>query len=330
MIYGSLGSLWPVNTGVLVSDGIAYAGAGIVDRDGTYMYALDAVTGVIKWQNGESGHINKEMHKGVSVQGDITIGCGSVWLAGGNQISPVGYNIDTGRVNDYGAIVGGKPSALRGSEIGMFADRYLIYGGKLLYDDKENNVNSSRFFYSLLAEDGKPKYQEISPRYIRKLVDVMGIPPVWNNEIVVTPIRGQKGLRCWSSDVFESFIMEKKNDMKEMSEYEQKGNNIRPLIDKAIEREKRVREQVKWEQPQYEILSVAVAGNAVVAVCELPKENAQNSPWAVCAFDKEKGNVVWEKPLSSEPLLNGLLVDRDGRVVVVLQNGSVVCYGARM
>jgi len=46
-VYGSLLSTWPVASGVLVEDGIAYVAAGIVNYDGTYVYALDAATGRI-------------------------------------------------------------------------------------------------------------------------------------------------------------------------------------------------------------------------------------------------------------------------------------------
>ena len=45
MVYGNLCSTWPVNTGVLVHEGTAYFAAGIVDHDGTYVYALDAKIG---------------------------------------------------------------------------------------------------------------------------------------------------------------------------------------------------------------------------------------------------------------------------------------------
>ncbi|HNR32091.1 MAG TPA: PQQ-binding-like beta-propeller repeat protein, partial [Candidatus Hydrogenedentes bacterium] len=60
MIYGALGSKWPVNTGVLVRDGVAYFAAGIIDYDGTYVYAVDAATGALKWVNNTTGHLDKE------------------------------------------------------------------------------------------------------------------------------------------------------------------------------------------------------------------------------------------------------------------------------
>ena len=54
-VYGSLSSTWPVGGGVLVEDGVAYAAAGMANYDGTHVYALDAATGKIRWQNNTSG-----------------------------------------------------------------------------------------------------------------------------------------------------------------------------------------------------------------------------------------------------------------------------------
>ena len=73
MAYDRLCSTWPVTSGVLVQDGVAYAAAGVIDYDGTYVYALDAETGKPIWGNTTSGHLDKELRKGVSAQGILTI-----------------------------------------------------------------------------------------------------------------------------------------------------------------------------------------------------------------------------------------------------------------
>ena len=80
MVYGALCSTWPVNSGVLVQDGVAYAAAGIIDYDGTYVYALNAITGALKWQNTTSGHLDPSLRKGVSAQGNLTLAQGKLWL----------------------------------------------------------------------------------------------------------------------------------------------------------------------------------------------------------------------------------------------------------
>ena len=88
-------------------------------------------------------------------------------------------------------------------------------------------------------------------------------------------------------------------------------------------------QQVKWGPQQRDVLSLAVARNAVVTVCEVQDESRLNSIWSVCAIDTDKGGTFWEEPLPSEPLVNGLLIDRFGRVIVMLKNGGVVCHGSK-
>ncbi len=39
------------------------------------------------------------------------------------------------------------------------------------------------------------------------------------------------------------------------------------------------------------------------------------------------GGVLWSKPLPSAPVPWGLAVDRDGRIVVTLEDGQVLCFG---
>ena len=42
---------------MLAADGVIYAAAGIASYDGTHVYALDAVTGNLRWQNHTSGRL---------------------------------------------------------------------------------------------------------------------------------------------------------------------------------------------------------------------------------------------------------------------------------
>ena len=48
---GRMASRWPVRTGVLVDDGIAYFGAGVFPHETVYLYAVDAETGTVVWKN---------------------------------------------------------------------------------------------------------------------------------------------------------------------------------------------------------------------------------------------------------------------------------------
>jgi len=54
---GHLVSLWPVRGGPVVKDDIVYFGAGIWPIFGIFLYALDAETGKVKWNNGDLNYI---------------------------------------------------------------------------------------------------------------------------------------------------------------------------------------------------------------------------------------------------------------------------------
>ena len=59
-VFGSLISAWPVAGGVVVDNGTLYAAAGLTHYDGTYIVALDAVTGDLKADNGKSEYYRKK------------------------------------------------------------------------------------------------------------------------------------------------------------------------------------------------------------------------------------------------------------------------------
>ena len=97
LVHGRIFSNWPVGSGVLVSDGVVYAAAGITSYDGTHVYALNAETGAIRWQNNKSGRlVADDRLTGVSVQGHLLIHDNVLYLAGGNIVSPAMYDLETG------------------------------------------------------------------------------------------------------------------------------------------------------------------------------------------------------------------------------------------
>jgi outer membrane protein assembly factor BamB len=100
-VYGQLLSTWPAASGVLVEGGTAYVAAGIVNYDGTHVYALDVATGRIQWQNNTAGHMDPISPTGVSVQGQCLAFGGRLYLAGGNVVSPAVFDLRDGRcLND--------------------------------------------------------------------------------------------------------------------------------------------------------------------------------------------------------------------------------------
>ena len=128
-VYGTLMSTWPVAAGVLVEDGTAYAAAGIANYDGTYVYALDARTGAVKWQNNTSGHLDPEVRTGVSVQGHLLLHGGKLYLSGGTSVSPAVYDAATGKcLNDPRQLAECVSRSPRGWELSVLGDQVAVCG----------------------------------------------------------------------------------------------------------------------------------------------------------------------------------------------------------
>lgn len=160
-VYGQILSTWPAASGVLVKDGVAYVAAGIVNYDGTHVYALDAATGKLKWQNNSSGHLDADSLAGVSVQGHMIIHDGKLWLAGGNVVSPGIYALADGHcLNDVGLVhrmsSGNLPSSEspRGSSLFLVGDSVRVSDQPLYAHPKWKVYDSSVLNKSWLGSVG--------------------------------------------------------------------------------------------------------------------------------------------------------------------------------
>ena len=94
-VYGKLVSRWPVAGGVVVENDTVYAAAGITHYDGTYVVALDALTGKLKARNDRSGTLSEEVDSGVSMQGELRIVDGELRFLGGGVYEIARFDLDT-------------------------------------------------------------------------------------------------------------------------------------------------------------------------------------------------------------------------------------------
>ncbi len=93
--YGRLVSTWPVAGGVVVHEGLVYAAAGIANYDGTYVAALDAVSGELRASSDSSGSLASEVNGGVSMQGNLRIVNNELQFLGGGVYEVARYQLKT-------------------------------------------------------------------------------------------------------------------------------------------------------------------------------------------------------------------------------------------
>ena len=104
---GRMISRWPLRSGVLVKDGIAYLTAGMWPAEGVYVYALDAATGRVLWCNDTSNamwmdqpHRTAYALTGIAPQGYL-LASAEVLLVPMGRAAPAGFDRKTGRLLYY-------------------------------------------------------------------------------------------------------------------------------------------------------------------------------------------------------------------------------------
>ncbi|MFQ6131027.1 MAG: PQQ-binding-like beta-propeller repeat protein [Armatimonadota bacterium] len=311
MVYGNLCSTWPVNTGVLVADGVAYFAAGIIDYDGTYVYAVDARTGRIKWQNNSCGHLSAEVRKGVSAQGNLTIRGDELLMAGGNQVSPARFSLETGECLNQ-PFAQGQPKANHGRFVGIFRGEHPIVGGRTLYASPENVANKDSF---VVGSD-----KGFVP------LNYGGIPPAWNDDTFALVNFRDGKLTCCDAEKVADRVQ------KGMPPADAPGRRMWFGLANVFADDGAVRWTSDLNEPnKFEVVSLAVCPASVVAVVKYQVRSRAHPQWFLAAFSSQDGTPYWfwRYPLPSKPLPEGLLVGRDGQVVLTMLDGRVLSLGPR-
>ena len=309
MVYGHLSSTWPVNTGVLVHGGKAYFAAGIVDHDGTYVYALDAKTGDLAWQNNSSGHLNRELRKGVSAQGNLSILGKRLLLAGGNVISPASFDLETGACLETQRRQG-QPQSNGGKFVGVFDKDLILAGGRILYSSPRN-VSTKGSFNIWSAERQNAT------------LNFGGIPPAWNDDAMV--VANFRYGRVVAFDTAKVAGRARRGFEKKEGRPNRFNNAIASMM--TTLGEERWQSSKLGDAGKFEVVSLAVCPNAILAVARFQDLTRARAGWYLTTLNPQNGNLMSKAELPGEPLPGGLLIDRDGHIVVTLLDAGVLAYG---
>jgi outer membrane protein assembly factor BamB len=277
-VYGKILSTWPAASGVLVEDGTAYVAAGMVNYDGTYVYALDPATGNVRWCNDTSGHLDPQANTGVSVQGHLLLNDNKLYLAGGNAVSPAVYDIHNGEcLNDPAPLANTESTSPRGWELFLVGNK-VIACGKPFYTRPDIPVYDHTVTKKLLHASSDRR-------------DIVWID---NGRLLCyEPLNKSALSKCVTDEKIPRHITQAWGEFKV---------SRKPL----------------WQYVCPKSVAVAMTKNAVV-VADVLK---------VKAIDLNSGNQLWSQRLPSAPVPWGMAVDRNGRVILSLIDGRVLCIGS--
>ena len=123
---GRMMSRWPIRTGVLVDDGVAYFLAGMWATEGVFAYAVDSTSGKLIWCNDTCGYAGVDYNRLLTPEnaGDMRHGVhdgdfgvygltpqGALAVTGDVLIVPNGYNSPAGLDRKTGRLLFAEPSA---------------------------------------------------------------------------------------------------------------------------------------------------------------------------------------------------------------------------
>ena len=102
-------SRWPVRTGILVDNGVAYFGAGIFPHENVYMCAVNAADGSVVWRNNHISHAEAG-REDLSPQGYLLASPYHIYVPSG-RTRPKSFDRKTGRLLGSGMTSVGLSSA---------------------------------------------------------------------------------------------------------------------------------------------------------------------------------------------------------------------------
>ncbi|MFH0938269.1 MAG: PQQ-binding-like beta-propeller repeat protein [Planctomycetota bacterium] len=286
--FGHLISTWPVVSGVVVQDGMAYAVAGYRKENGIHAYALDPKTGQVAWEKDNAG---TDPWTSLGSLGHCAAAGGRLWLSS----APSGFfDLKTG---DWKALSGYQ----YGCEVGVL-DKWVFQGGRRL-SETQDTLNRPFDSANFLAVDADQQ----SVRF--KLNETGTSLPVWDSELAVMPPKALSGgltavptakLLTWLAGKFPV-------------EPDPKKIPSPSIIDWS--------ELKSWTTESVLPIAVALAKDRVIVACS---DGGKNK---LVAFKRDDGTKDWSVDLPEQPVMNRIALDRDGRIFVALCDGSMLCLG---
>lgn len=325
-LYGHLVSTWPVLTGVLVHNDVAYFAAGLLGDYGSHVYGLDAKSGAIVWQNNASGtYLDNADRLGFSPGGYMTIVNDKLWIRAFTGRDGI-FDLATGAFEPIPTELANKKIPnLRGRDIGLIDGTHLVQGGRFVLSDHGERgayVRSVTHHFVALDDQGAAQYPEV------ELSERSALTPAWDSRSMYLAVFGNEMLERWDLSRMKSHVDSIRAANGDLSVYPD-WKSLHVGADYANPPPSTP--MSRWRRDDLDLNAVAVAANAIVVTHgDSPGNRTPFEEWAwhVAVLDTGDGHTLWEQPLPSQPLHQGLALDRDGNILVMLLDGSLVRYGA--
>ena len=310
---------------MVAEQGAVYVIAGLLDPDNTYVAALDAKTGAVKWRNDSSGHLDPQRNTGIAGMGYPAIARGRLWLRSAS------YDLASGTCHPVmNPRMDRRTSATLPRYTGYFGDAFLVVGGSRFFNDQNisftaDNKSDAAYFIELNDDlTGKTPIAfpwndcRVMPAWDER--NLIAMPAAQNAKdprpIARLVFRREEDLLCW--DTPRAVAELRKNIAAAqvhrplVSSYGEWVPKVPALIDHGKGEIYQDPQKVWCNQSGWYVAAVLTA-NAAVAAHALPAASGKAedmTTYAVTAYDRTTGAQFWQATLPGHTRRNRLDVRR--------------------
>ena len=295
---GKIISLWPVRTGVLVDDGIAYFGAGVFPAEGVFLYAVRARDGSVIWKNDSFGRGGQGT---ISPQGYMLASSDKLFVASGRTM-PGAFSRKDGSLLYH--------RNFNWRDIGMSGGTTSLLAGDLLYNGVEQLL-------AVKTDGGNLEFTEgvlpsVPTEGTRRFVVDGDMVYLFSGKDALAAVRP-----AWVAQKKVDTLKRKLADAEARVKANPRLASILPPLRKGLEEMLASRaplgDPLKWKVPCGANDSVAFTGRFLFA----------GGADAIAALDASSGAQVWSAPVQGKA--RGLAIAR-GRLFVSTDRGSIHCF----
>jgi outer membrane protein assembly factor BamB len=309
---GRMASLWPVRTGVLVDNGVAYFAAGVFPAEGLYLYAVKADDGTLVWRNDTYGRGGMGT---ITPQGYILASAARLFVPSGRTM-PAAFNREDGEFAYH------KNFAWR--EYGFCGGTYNLLAGDLLFTAIEQIVGVHEHNGALAVWEGlRPDVPSEGARRMAVDKDVVYVlnskeATAFDRAAWLQAHQRQIALRGQTASLqkqVQDLTARAKSDPAAAKQLEDLRKTLSPLQAERKNLDGQLAAAVKWKVPCPHHEAIALTRGTLLA----------GGDGAVAALDPATGKTAWSAPVTGKA--RGLAV-AGGRLYVSTDKGAIHCFVA--
>ncbi len=294
---GEMISLWPVRTGVLVDDGVAFFGGGIFPHEDIYLLAVNAADGALIWRQ-DNVSVQDAGRNDLSPQGNLLADDDTLYVPSGRSL-PAAFDRKTGeflfkRTFSWRTAAGGEVGGVNA----MLADDQLYTSGShhwIALDNKTGDIGFGWF-------DGRQLIVRGDAAFAATGTEVA----CYDRLTYAVNSRARHELELQLNVLTRG----------RPTEEEEKAKIAEQIATVKAELERLAPIGVRWKMATPDDASLLATGNLVFV----------GGDDRVTAYDSEDGRQVWQAAVDGRA---GSLAFAQGCLLVSTDSGAIQCFTTR-